>query len=107
AAQHDNSGKPLLMWLPMLMSDSGVMNIFDVDDPKLEDAYQALINAGADEDGEAARAMTKALMDQAVLVPVSQVEEVYFFNEDVLEAPTFLGGTPLLSYIYDWEPASE
>jgi len=107
AAQHDNSGKPMLMWLPMLMSDSGVMNVFDVDDPKLDKAYQTLIDAGADEGGAAAKAMTKALMDEAVIVPVSQVEEVYFFDEDALQAPEFLGGTPLLSYIYDWEPASE
>lgn len=107
ATQHDNSGKPMLMWLPMIMSESGVLNVFDVDDPKLDKAYRTLIDAGADEDGEAARAMTKALMEEAVSVPVSQVEEVFFFNEDVLQAPEFLGGTPVLSYVYDWEPAAD
>lgn len=105
AAQHDNSGKPILMWISSVLDEGAGTNPFGVHDEKIEKARDDLAAAGADEDGEAARNLTKVLMDQAAIVAISQVDEVYFYNEDVLEEPTFLGGTPVLSYIYDWEPA--
>lgn len=105
AAQHDNSGKPILMWIPALLDENAGINPFGAVDDNIEKASDELAAAGADEDGEASRHLVKVLMEQAVIVAISQVDEVYFYNEDVLEKPTFLGGTPVLSYVYDWEPA--
>lgn len=106
AAQHDDSGKPVLMRVPGYIIEGGVLNQFGVEDPVLVEAYEDLVAAGLDEDGAAARNMIRVMTEQAITVPVAQVSEVYFYNETVLEAPEFLGGTPLLSYIYDWEPSS-
>lgn len=107
AAQHDNSGKPLLMWIPALLDASSGINPFGAIDPKIQEARDELVSAGADEGGSAARHLTEVMVEQAPIVTIAQVDEVYFYNDDVLEAPTFLGGTPVLSYIYDWEPAAD
>ena len=104
AAQHDSSGKPRLLELPGYLLAGGPLNQFDVVDPVLVEAFDELKAAGEDVDGTAAKNMTRAMTEQAITIPLVQVDEIILYNSDKVSDITYLGGSPKLSFIYDWSP---
>ncbi|WP_417215726.1 ABC transporter substrate-binding protein [Arthrobacter sp.] len=104
AFQQDSSGRPLLLASQMGWLPGGVLNPFNVDDPDIDKAYKKLQAAGDDPEGAAAKAMMRVLVEKAVTLPVVKANEIFIYDKTKIQDLKFLGETPKLSYIYDWQP---
>lgn len=105
AIQQDSSGKPLLIQVPGSWLPGGTLNPFSVDDSKVSEAFAQLQQAGDDENGDAAKALTRALVEEALNVPVSLANEIIIYDESAVDNVRYLGETSKLAFIYDWDPA--
>lgn len=105
AFQQDSSGRPLLLAAEMGWLPGGVLNPFNVDDPDIQGAYDALQAAGEDPDGAKAKDFMRLLVEKAVTLPVAKADEIFVYDNTKLGEIDFIGDSPKLSYVYDWEPA--
>lgn len=81
-------------WLP-----TGVMNVFQVADPGMQDAYDALASASAEDSGAAAQALQKVVVDQAVTLPVSQIDSIWMYTSSLQGVSVAPGGLNVSSVL--------
>ncbi|GAA3666973.1 ABC transporter substrate-binding protein [Arthrobacter ginkgonis] len=106
AFQQDSSGRPMILATEMGWLPGGVLNPFNVDDADIQDAYDALVAAGEDPDGAKAKELMRVLVEKAITLPVAKADEIFVYDNTKLQDIDFIGDSPKLSYVYDWEPAN-
>jgi peptide/nickel transport system substrate-binding protein len=83
-------------WLP-----TSIMNVFQVSDPGIPEAFNTLATASADDSGAAARAFQKVIVDNALAVPIVQFD-AYAFHDTDLKGVVFAPGIAAVSSIVTW-----
>jgi peptide/nickel transport system substrate-binding protein len=78
-----------------------VLNPFGVDDPNILSAYNAVAAASKDDADAAAHAFTKVLVDEAVTLPVAQIDIILMFNDGV-KGLEFQDGSTMPTPITSW-----
>ncbi|MFJ2619202.1 ABC transporter substrate-binding protein [Glutamicibacter sp. NPDC087344] len=107
AFQQDSSGRPLVLATQMNWLPGGVLNPFNVDDPDIDEAYNKLIEAPAEDQAATSKEFMKLLVENAYTLPVVSADEIFLYDTDVVSAVEFLGNTPKLSPVDTWELVSE
>ena len=72
----------------------------------IQAAYDALVAAGDDPDGAKAKDLMRLLVEKAITLPVAKADEIFIYDNTQLQDIDFIGDSPKLSYVYDWEPAN-
>jgi peptide/nickel transport system substrate-binding protein len=83
-------------WLP-----TSIMNVFQVTDAGIPEAFNTLATASADDSGAAAQAFQKVVVDSALAVPIAQFDAIAFHDTD-LKGVVFAPGIAAISSIVTW-----
>jgi peptide/nickel transport system substrate-binding protein len=83
-------------WLP-----TSIMNVFQVNDPGIPEAFNSLATASAEDSDQAAQAFQKVLVDSAIAVPIVQFDAIVF-HDTTLDGVAFPPGIAAISSIVTW-----
>lgn len=98
-------GGPLLEVSAMELNTPGVMNPFNVSDPSLSKALDAVLAASPSQESQAEENLNKDLVAQAFEVPIASYDNIYAYSSSVAGV-TIAGTTAYTVPVTSWYPAN-
>lgn len=96
------AGGPLFFTAQFGFLPKGVLNPFNVSDTKVNEAFAALSSISAAEMGPAAKTLNRVLVEEAIAMPIAQVDAIFMYDKDSVGGLDFVGESGELMPITTW-----
>ncbi|WP_461173352.1 ABC transporter substrate-binding protein [Arthrobacter sp. Z1-9] len=96
------AGGPLYLTSQFGFMPNGVLNPFKVENQAVGEAFNQLSTATEDQIGNRAKDLSKVLVEEAIAMPIAQVDAIFMFNKDKVTGLEYIGESGELLPITAW-----